>query len=305
MLVYISARLLRGILTVIGVMLVIFLLARASGDPAATLQGDSNDPARYQQIRSDLGLDDPMLVQISNYFSGVVRGDFGQSWIYYRPALEVVMERIPASAKLALAGLFVSVTLGIPLGVLAATSRGGWLDALARGFGLIGQSVPTFWVGIMLILLFSVQLGWLPSSGSGGLRYLILPAIAVGWFSTAAVLRLTRSAMLEVLDSEYIKMARIKGLSQFQVIWRHALRNAAIPIITIAGLQLAALLTGAVVTESVFAWPGVGNLLVSAATGRDFPVVQAVAVLAAVTFVTVNIAVDVVYGFIDPRIWAR
>ena len=302
---YVLSRLVRGALTVFGVMIVIFLLTRASGDPAATLQGDSNDPARYEQIRRDLGLDKPLYEQFGTYLSDVLRGDLGESWNYRRPTMDVVADRLPESIKLAGAGLLVSVGLGVPLGVVAAARRGGFVDMLARTFGLLGQSIPTFWVGIMLVLIFSVQLELLPSSGTGGLKHLILPAIAVGWFSTASVLRLTRSAMLDVLDSEYIKMARIKGLSEARVIWRHALKNASIPIVTIAGIQLAALLTGAVVTESIFAWPGIGSLVVTAANGRDFPVVQTVALLAAVAFVAVNLLVDILYGYLDPRIWAR
>lgn len=305
MLPYMVSRLGRGLLTVFGVVVVIFLLTRASGDPAKTLQGDSNDPARYAQIRKDLGLDDPLITQFASYIANLVRGDFGESWNYHRPTIDVVKERFPASAKLAGAGLFISVSLGVPLGVIAAVRRGGLVDVLARGVGLIGQSIPTFWVGIMLILIFSVQLGLLPSSGTGGWNHLIMPAIAVGWFSTASILRLTRSAMLDVLDTEYIRMARIKGISGFTLIRRHALRNAAIPIVTIAGLQLAALLTGAVVTEAIFAWPGIGSLVVSAANGRDFPMVQTIALLTATTFVSVNVAVDMLYGYIDPRIWAR
>src|SRR5690606_10750034 len=302
---YVLSRIVRGALTVFGVMIVIFLLTRASGDPAATLQGDSNDPARYEQIRRDLGLDKPLYEQFGAYLSALLRGDLGESWNYRRPTMDVVADRLPESIKLAGAGLLVSVGLGVPLGVVAAARRGGFVDKLARTFGLLGQSIPTFWVGIMLVLIFSVQLELLPSSGTGGLKHLILPAIAVGWFSTASVLRLTRSAMLDVLDSEYIKMARIKGLSEARVIWRHALKNASIPIVTIAGIQLAALLTGAVVTESIFAWPGIGSLVVTAANGRDFPVVQTVALLAAVTFVGVNLLVDILYGYLDPRIWAK
>lgn len=305
MLGYMVSRLVRGVLTVVGVVIVIFLLTRASGDPAKTLQGDSNDPARYAQIRRDLGLDKPITTQFATYVAELARGDFGDSWNYHRPTIDVVRERIPASAKLAAAGLSISVCLGLPLGVLAAVRRGGLLDVFARSVGLLGQSIPTFWVGIMLILLFSVQLGLLPSSGTGDWKHVIMPAIAVGWFSTASILRLTRSAMLDVLDAEYIRMARIKGLAGFTLIRRHALRNAAIPIVTIAGLQFAALVTGAVVTESIFAWPGVGSLLVSAANGRDFPMVQTVALLTAITFVSVNVMVDMLYGYIDPRIWSR
>lgn len=305
MLPYVISRLVRGVLTVVGVMLVIFLLTRASGDPAATLQGDSNDPARYQQIRHDLGLDKPILEQLTMYFGDVARGDFGSSWNYHRSTISLVKERLPASAQLAGAGFLVSVGIGVPLGMLAATRRGKFSDKLARGFGLVGQSIPTFWVGIMLILIFSVQLKWFPSSGQGGFKNLIMPAIAVGWFSTASILRLTRSAMLDVLDSEYIKMARIKGLSEWQVILRHAFRNAAIPVVTIAGLQFATLLTGAVVTEAIFAWPGIGNLLVSAANSRDFVLVQTITVLTALAFVVINIVTDISYGLLDPRIWAK
>lgn len=302
---YIISRLLRGTLTVAGVVLLIFLLTRASGDPAASLQGDSNDPARYEQIRRDLGLDKPIWGQLGLYFADAAQGDFGDSWIYNRPTLDIVSERLPASLKLAAAGLLISIGLGVPLGVAAAARRGTLIDKIARGIGLLGQSIPTFWVGLMLIIIFSVQLQILPSSGDNGIKTLIMPAIAVGWFSTASVLRLTRSAMLDVLDSEYIKMARIKGVNEWHVIWRHAFRNAAIPVVTIAGLQLAALLTGAVVTESIFAWPGIGDLIVSAANGRDFPLVQTIALLAAVAFVGVNIFVDILYGYIDPRIWAK
>ncbi len=212
------------------------------------------------------------------------------------------MRRLPASLRLAAAAMVVSAGIGVTVGVLTAARPSGWIDRFGKAFAMLGQSVPVFWLGIMLILIFGVRLRWLPTSGAGGLDHLILPAAALGWYSTAAMTRITRSAMLDVLDADYIRLAHIKGLHPFKVITKHALRNASIPIVTLASLQFIALINGAVVTETIFAWPGMGRLMVDAVFARDFPLVQTAVFVASILFVATNLAVDLLYGYLNPRI---
>jgi len=299
---YLGMRLFQIVIALLIISIIVFVLVRLSGDPARLLAPPDASKEEYEAIRHNLGLDKAIFLQFVNFFSLLVRGDFGTSFRWHAPALELVLGRFPATLTLACAGFLISVVIGFPLGIVAAVRKGSIWDTLARILATLGQSIPVFWVGIMLILTFSVDLRILPVSGRGGLKHLILPAVTLSSFSVSALVRLTRSSMLDVLGSEYVKMARIKGVPEILVIMKHALRNALIPLVTIAGMQLAALLTGAIVTEVVFAWPGIGRLSVEAVIARDFPVVQAAVFIFAVTYLTMNLIVDMLYCYIDPRI---
>ncbi len=252
-----------------------------------------------------MGFDDPFLVQYGRFLYGALRGDFGQSVRHGEPAFDLVMERMPATFELSGAALLIALCLAIPAGIVSAVRRNSLLDYVSTVVALLGQSMPTFWLGIMLILLFSVQLNLLPSSGRGGWQHLLLPAVTLGLFTTARITRLTRSGMLEVLNQDYIRTARAKGVANPPVVWKHALKNAAIPIVTIVGIELGTLLGGSVITETIFAWPGVGRLSVQAIYNRDYPVVQAAVFTLSATFVLVNLFVDVLYTYLDPRIRLR
>ena len=300
---YALKRILLGILTVLLVSMIVFVASRLSGDVVYLLLPQDATEEELASLRTKLGLDKPLPVQYLYFLKGAVQGDFGKSYRYTnRQAIEVVMERLPATIQLAFSAFIISITFGLILGVFSATRRDSLTDTGAKLFALIGQSMPSFWVSIMAILIFAVKLGWLPTSGQGGLKYLILPATTTAWFSIASILRLTRSSMLDVLDSEYIKMARIKGNPNYLIIWKHALRNAFIPVIAMAGIQLAHLLGGVVIAETIFNWPGLGSLILEGVNSRDYALVQAGVLVISVTFVTINLAVDLVYGFIDPRI---
>jgi peptide/nickel transport system permease protein len=243
-----------------------------------------------------------MGVQYVTFVTDLLRGDFGKSFYYRMPVLELYLSRLPNSLLLAACAMLFSLFIGIPSGILAAVRLGGWWDRVGKIFALLGQSLPSFWVGLMLILFFSVHLGWLPSSGSGTIWHVLMPAFALGWLFAAAHMRLTRSSMLEVLGSEYVKLARLKGLPEAMVIAKHAFKNALIPVLTLAGINLVIMVNTTVVVETVFAWPGVGRLLYEGIAFRDFPVVQATVVLCGAMIVTVNLIVDVLYAVIDPRI---
>jgi peptide/nickel transport system permease protein len=300
---YALKRILLGVLTVFLVSIFVFVASRLSGDVVYLLVPDDATEAEVEFMRTKLGLDKPLPVQYLYFLKDAVRGDFGDSYRYTdRPALEVVMERLPATIQLALTAFTISIVFGLLLGVLSATRRDSFTDTGAKLFALIGQSMPSFWVSIMAILIFAVYLGWLPTSGQGGLKHIILPAVTTAWFSIASILRLTRSSMLDVLDSEYIKMARIKGNPRYLIIWKHALRNALIPIVALAGIQLAHLLGGVVIAETIFSWPGLGSLILEGVNSRDYALVQAGVLVISTIFVTVNLAVDLIYGLIDPRI---
>ncbi|MBI3953787.1 MAG: ABC transporter permease [Chloroflexi bacterium] len=285
-----------------GITVIIFALTRLSGDPARLMMGESYSEKYYLELRQSLGLDRPVYVQYGLYIRDVARGDFGQSWRFRKPAMPIVMSRLPATAQLGAAAMALVVLVAIPMGMLAAVKRGSFFDTFGKGFALVGQSMPTFWVGLMLILLLSVSLRWLPASGRDGPANMLMPTLTLAWFSMAALTRLTRSAMLDVIDSDFIKMARVKGAPESVVVFKHALKNAAIPIVTLLGLQLAGFLRGAVIVETIFAWPGVGKLALDAAMGRDFPLVQAAVLVTAVVFLLTNFAVDILYGYLDPRI---
>jgi peptide/nickel transport system permease protein len=258
--------------------------------------------ADLEAIRTQLGLDRPIWVQYGTFVSSHVRGDLGQSFYYRTPVLELYLSRLPNSLLLAGAAMTLSLLIGIPTGIIAAVRVNRWWDSAGKIFALLGLSLPSFWVGLVMILFFSVYLGWLPSSGSGTVWHLIMPAFALGWYFAAAHMRLTRSSMLEVLGSEYVKLARIKGLPEALVIGKHAFKNALIPVLTLAGINLVIMVNVAVVVETVFAWPGIGRLLYEGISFRDFPVVQATVLLGGAMIVFVNLLVDVLYAVIDPRI---
>jgi ABC-type dipeptide/oligopeptide/nickel transport system permease component len=300
--VYLIRRLLQSLLVLLGVSFVVFLILHLTGDPAAVLLPPEASAEDIRRFRDAMGFNDPFLVQYARFLRGALRGDFGNSIRHGEPAFTLVLERMPATFELAGAALVIALCLAIPSGIISAVRRNTPVDYLATVVALFGQSMPTFWLGIMLILIFSVNLNLLPSSGRGSLEHLIMPAVTLGLFTTARITRLTRSGMLDVLGQDYIRTARAKGVGDPPVVWKHALKNAAIPIVTIVGIELGTLLGGSVITETIFAWPGVGRLSVQAIYNRDYPVVQAAVFLLASTFVLVNLAVDVVYTYLDPRI---
>ena len=303
---YVSFRLMQSGIVLLVVLFAVFMVARLTGDPITLLFPlsalQSMTEADLDRVRHQLGLDQPLYVQFGRFLWDAVRGDFGKSFYFNEPAIDVFLQRLPATLQLSLAAFTLSLCVSLPVGILAATKRGTWMDTAARTFALAGQAVPNFWLAIMLILLFSVRLGWTPVFGRGGLDHMILPVISLGAFGSASMIRLLRSSMLDVLESDYIKLARSKGLSERTVIWKHALRNAAIPVITIMGLQIARLASGAVVVETVYAWPGVGQLSVQALNARDFPVIQLVVTIVASMVLVANFLADIGYALADPRI---
>ena len=289
-------------LSLILLSLIIFLLVRLTGDPTVLLVEPGASKEDMAAIRVQLGLDRPIWVQYGQFVSSILRGDLGHSFYYRTPVLELYWSRFPHSLMLALAAMAFSLLVGIPSGIIAAVRVNQWWDSAGKIFALLGLSLPSFWVGLVMILFFSVYLGWLPSSGSGTPLHLIMPAFALGWYFAAAHMRLTRSAMLEVLGSEYVKLARLKGLPEALVIAKHAFKNALIPVLTLAGINLVIMVNVAVVVETVFAWPGVGRLLFEGISFRDFPVVQATVLINGAMVVVVSFLVDVLYAVIDPRI---
>ncbi|AWR87497.1 nickel ABC transporter permease [Meiothermus taiwanensis] len=300
---YILRRLLTVIPTLLGVLLAVFLMVRlAPGDPAQLLAGEFATPETLADIRQRFGLDQPWYTQLGLYTLNVFRGDLGESVRTRKPVTYELSQYFPNTLRLTLGAMLVALLIGIPAGIIAAIRPGTIFDLLAMLGALIGVSMPVFWFGLMAILIFSVQLGWFPVAGTGTLRHLILPAITLGIGTAAILARMTRSAMLEVLSQDYIRTARAKGVAGRVVIFKHALRNALIPVVTIAGLQFGGLLEGAVITETVFAWPGIGQLLVGSILARDYPVVQGAVLLIAVAFILINLIVDLLYGAIDPRI---
>ena len=303
--VYLLRRFLQSLLVLFGVSFVVFGILFLTGDPALLLLPPDASIEDIAKFRQHMGFNDPFFVQYGRFLSGALRGNFGQSVRHGEPAFDLVMERMPATFELSGAALALALCLSIPAGIISAMRRNTLVDYIATVVALLGQSMPTFWLGIMLILFFSVQLNVLPSSGRGGWQHILLPAVTLGLFTTARITRLTRSGMLEVLNQDYIRTARAKGVANPPVVWKHALKNAAIPIVTIVGIELGTLLGGSVITETIFAWPGVGRLSVQAIYNRDYPVVQAAVFTLAATFVLVNLAVDVLYTYLDPRIRLR
>lgn len=289
-------------LALLGVSFFTFVLLHLSGDPAQLLLPESAGPDEVARVRRELGLDDPLPVQFGRFLSHAVRGDFGRSLAFDQPALGLVLERLPATFELALAAAAVALVVTVPLGVLAALHRGTLVDLGAMLGTLVGQSMPTFWWGIVLIMIFAVLLGWLPPTGRGGLQHLILPAVALGTYSAARTARLIRSGMLDELGREYVRTARAKGLPERRVVFSHAFRNILIPVVTVAAMEFGVMLGGAMIIETVFAWPGLGRLMIQAIYRRDFPVVQASVFVLCILFVTMNMLLDLLYAWLDPRV---
>jgi len=299
---YILKRLFHSVFVLIGISVVVFIILHLTGDPAALLMPMDATPEQVAQFRKEMGFTDPLLVQYWRFFKGTLRLDFGLSFRHSQPALDLVLERMPATIQLTITAMIIAMIIAVPVGIISAIRRNSILDHIGMTGALLGQSTPVFWLGIMLILVFSVTFQWFPSSGRGTLEHLILPAVTLGMFSMARTARMMRSSMLEVLGQEYMKTARAKGLSPRMVILKHALKNALIPVVTIVGMELGTLLGGAVITETIFAWPGVGRLAVQAIYNRDYPVVQAAVFLLASIFVLVNLVVDILYTYLDPRV---
>lgn len=303
MLRFLTYRLFSTLLVCFGVSVMVFLLIHmVPGDPVDMMLGESARPADREALRHALGLDQSLWVQFIQFASGLLRGDLGVSIHSSRPVSELILERAPATIELALAALLVSVVIALPMGVLAAVRRNTLWDRGAMTFSLIGVSMPNFWLGPLLILMFSVGLGWFPVSGREYPGSLVLPAITLGTALAAVLSRMVRSSLLEVLGEDFVRTARAKGMPEYIVIWKHALLNALLPVITLLGLQLGVLLGGAVITETVFSWPGLGKLTIDAILRRDYPVVQGTVLVISVTYVLVNMLTDMVYGIVDPRI---
>lgn len=302
MLSAVANRLLQGVPTLVGVTMIAFVLLQLGGDVSQTMLPPEASAQARAEFRHAYGLDQPVPIQYLNYLGHLARVDFGRSFAYQRPAMEVVLERLPATIELSAVAMAIALCLAIPAGIISALKRNSFFDHAAMGVVLAGQSVPSFLLGMLMILVFAVWLGVLPVSGRGTAAQLVLPSVTLAMWLLALVARLTRSGMLEVLSQDYIRTARAKGLSEAAVTTGHALRNALVPIVTVVALQLGGLMGGAVMTETVFAWPGLGTLVLDSILKRDYPVVLAALVLVAFGFVLVNLAVDVLYTYIDPRV---
>lgn len=302
MLGYVASRLLHALAVIFGVSVAVFFLIRVGGDPSALFLPPDASVADIARFRHQMGFDRPLLVQYGDFIGHALRGDFGHSLRYDQPAMQLVLERMPATLELSSIALVLSLLVAVPLAILAATHRNSIIDRIGLLVSLAGQSFPTFWLAIIFILIFSERLEWLPPSGRDTWRNLVMPSVALAAYSTAIIMRLLRSSMIEVLQSDYIRTARGKGLSEPRIVIGHALRNAAIPTLTVIGLQVGALLGGAVITEEVFAYPGVGQLAIEAISNRDFTVVQAFVLLMAALIVAINLLVDASYALLDPRL---
>jgi ABC-type dipeptide/oligopeptide/nickel transport system permease component len=299
---YVLKRIFQSLLTLLVLSMLIFIVCRLTGDPVLLMLPDDASHEDVAQLRTALGLDRPLPVQYWLFLKSAMQGDFGRSIKGQVPVLDLIKERLPHSIRLALVSLLITVVLAFPLGVIAAVKKGTVVDTLANLIAVLGQSLPQFWVGIVLIQVFAVHLRWLPVAGNSSLWHYILPGFTLGWFLVAGIMRLLRSSMLDVLDSEFVKLARTKGVSGWSVVWKHALKNAVIPVLTFAAISLSILITGAILVETVFAWPGLGQLIYQGIVYRDFPVIQEVVLLTAVIVVSVNFVVDIAYGYLDPRI---
>lgn len=302
MLRYLLKRLWHTVYVVIGISMISFFFIHLSGDPVMLMLPGDASMEEVEQLRQKLGFNDPLYVQYGRFIKKAVRGDFGESLYYHVPALDLILERLPASLELSLAAMVLALVVSIPIGIISAVYRGSALDMGSMLGALFGLSMPHFWLGIMFIMIFSVKLGWLPTSGRGTFAQLIMPALALAMSLMAMFARLTRSVMLEVLSLDYIRTARAKGLREFYVIGKHALKNALIPLVTVAGMQFGLLIGGTVIIETVFAWPGVGRLVVQAIFNRDYPLVQSIVFILALIFVAANLLVDLLYIYLDPRI---
>lgn len=309
---YIVRSLLQSVIVLNGVLLIVFLLLQVTGDPAAVLMPIDSTQEDLARFRKDMGFDQPLHVQYFHFLfgrgeknKGVLRGDFGFSFRHEVPAMGLVLGHFPATMFLAVVSLVIALAIAIPAGILSAIFRNTWIDHLSSVLSMFGQSLPNFWMGLILIIVFAAYLRWLPTSGYEGLQHVILPALTAGLYATARIMRMMRSTLLEVMGLDFVRTARAKGLAETAVIVRHALKNASIPVVTLVGLELGLLLGGTVVTEVVFAWPGVGFLTVDAIVNQDYPVVQAAVTLLAIMYIGVNLSVDVLYAWLDPRISYR
>ncbi len=304
MLKYILKRLFYAVFVLFGAATIVFFLARMTGDPIAIMLPPDATQEQVQRMTAFFGLDKPILVQYGIFLKNLLRLDFGVSLRYFQPVFGLIMERMPATLKLAGTALGFALVVAIPAGILAALKRGTWMDQGIMAVIVMGQAMPVFWIGMLMIMLFSVQLHWFPTGGygDGAFRYLVMPAIALGMHYMALTARLLRSSLIEVMSTDYVRTARAKGLIPRNVVTRHALQNSMLPTVTVIGLQIGGLLGGSVVTETVFAWPGVGQLLIQSINARDFPMIQACIILLAGVFVVINLLVDILYVFIDPRI---
>lgn len=298
----IAFRAVQSLVALLGLMLLIFLMSTSVGDPVRLMLPPDATADQIEEVRRLLGLDDPVLTRYGRFLYDILRGDFGFSYRQHQPVLGLIVERLPATLELGLAALAISVTVGIPLGIIAAVRRGGAIDAAAMAVALVGQSVPTFWLGLLLIFGVALRIPLLPSSGRDGLLSLVLPAITVAAFPLCSFARLTRSVILEQLTEDYVRTARSKGMPNRRVVLYHVMRNSLIPLVSLAGLQSGVILGGAVVTESIFGWPGLGLLLIQAIYGRDFPVIQVTVLMLATGIMIVNFLVDIAYTYLDPRV---
>ena len=300
---FIINRVLSGILVIFGISIFSFLLIHfIPGDPVKIMLGINASPEQVEKLTHHLGLDKPLLVQYGQYIMNVFEGDFGTSLKTGRPVLTEILDRFPETVKLAIFGLFIAVVIGISLGILAARFKDSFIDKICTALATLGVSIPSFWLAILFVMLFSVKLSWFPIANGTGFRDLILPAVTLGVVASTMIMRLTRNGMVEVLSNDYIRTARAKGLEDGLILFRHALRNVLIPVVTVIGLQLAALLGGTVIIEQVFNWPGLGTLALGAIMSRDFPLIQGIVLFMGVAYVTINILVDVLYSLIDPRV---
>ena len=299
---YLFIRVIHSLITLLVVSFLVFGMGRLSGNPLDILLPEDATQEQYDRLNERWGFDKPIVVQYWKFITNALQGDLGDSLVKPDSAMELVADRLPATFQLAMFSLAISTVIAVPIGVMAAVKRDSPLDLFGKIIALLGQSVPSFWLGLMLMWVFAVLLDWLPASGTGTWKHMIMPAVALGWFQVAAVMRLLRSSMLDVLDSEYVKLARIKGLQENRVVWKHCLRNAAIGPLTYYGVIAGILLTGSVITEQVFQWPGTGLLAIEAVRNRDFPVLQAVIIVFAGIFVACNLVVDILYAYLDPRI---
>jgi peptide/nickel transport system permease protein len=299
---FLISRIVRAAIALWLVSTVVFVVMRLSGDPVPLLLPPEAPRSEIFRVRAELGLDRPLPVQYVIFLVNALRGDFGRSIHFRQPAFRVVLGYLPATFELGLSAFALALVVAVPIGVVSAMRRNSLVDQATMGLAVVGQAAPTFFIGILLILIVSLKLGLLPTSGRGDWRYLVLPALTLGAFAMASIARLTRSAVLEVLGADYIRTARAKGLAETLVVAKHTLKNAAVPIVTITGLQFGTLLGGAVVTETVFAWPGIGRLAIQSIYNRDYPIVQCTVFLSAVLFIVINFCIDLIYGLLDPRV---
>ena len=299
---YILKRILHAIMTMIAITVIVFFLQRLTGDPVALMVSPDADQEAVEALKKKLGLDQSVLIQFLTFLKSAAHGDFGESFKWQEPALQLVLSRFPATLELAITAMFIATVFGLSIGITSAVKPDSFFDRFGKIFSLLGQATPSFWLAVMMMLFFGVRLDWFPISGRGTLLHLFMPATTIGLISLASITRLTRSSMIDALKSDYIVMARIKGVPNRYVIMVHALKNASIPILTMMSMQFSYLITGAVVIETIFSWPGTGRLAIQAFLARDFPVIQVFVLFASFIYVSINLMVDILYAYIDPRI---